>query len=261
MGSFLKKARKSLDLTLVLAVRDVKIRYQLSVLGIYWALINPMLMALVWGFVFNNMFKSQGVEGVPYLVFLFCGLTLWQLFSNSIMSSVNSLVGNATMLSKVSFERIILPSSSIIARFVDFIFSLLILIVLMVYYDISVTKEVLWLPLLLIVQLMFTAGLAYLFSAINVFFRDVSQIISVVLMLWMYISPVLYTVKQIPEDIRKYFSYNPIGQLIHMEVTAIFGKTGPNINDLLLTTSISIVTLFIGILIFKKLEGSFAEVM
>ncbi|MDQ1911632.1 ABC transporter permease [Paenibacillus sp. GD4] len=250
-----------MDLTLVLAVRDVKIRYQLSVLGIYWALINPMLMALVWGFVFNNMFKSQGVEGVPYLVFLFCGLTLWQLFSNSIMSSVNSLVGNATMLSKVSFERIILPSSSIIARFVDFIFSLLILIVLMVYYDISVTKEVLWLPLLLIVQLMFTAGLAYLFSAINVFFRDVSQIISVVLMLWMYISPVLYTVKQIPEDIRKYFSYNPIGQLIHMEVTAIFGKTGPNINDLLLTTSISIVTLFIGILIFKKLEGSFAEVM
>lgn len=260
----LKKTQLFYQLVNLLAVRDVKVRYQLSILGLYWAVLNPFLMALVWGFVFNQIFRSQGIAGVPYLVFLFCGITFWNFFSNSLTSAVNSLVGNASMLSKVSFPRLILPTASVVARLVDFLFFLFfstcsindLLQSASRNFDPMATRT-----FFIFFHVLFTLGLAYIISAVNVFYRDVSQIISIILMLWMYVSPVLYTLEQIPEDIRSYFIFNPIGQLVYMEVNSLLGGVGPNLHSLLIASSFSIIVFFVGILVFKHYEDSFAEVM
>lgn len=257
----MKSMIKAWNLLVALALRDVKVRYSLSILGIYWAIINPFLMALVWGFVFNHMFRAQGIDGVPYLVFLFAGITFWNFFSNSITSSTSNLVGAAAMLSKVSFQRVIIPTSSVVARFVDLVFSLIVLIILMIYYHLPIYWTWFWIPLLLAIQFLFILGLSYMISSINVFYRDVSQIIGVLLTMWMYVSPVLYTIEQIPPNIREYFKYNPIGQLVQMEVKALLAGSAPHSSDLIITTGICLVTFLIGYVVFKKLEDRFAEVM
>lgn len=255
------KMAKAWNLLYALALRDIKVRYSLSVLGIYWAVINPFLMALVWGFVFNHMFRAQGIDGVPYMVFLFTGITFWNFFANSVTSSTSNVVGSASMLSKVSFQRIIIPSSSVLARFVDLLFSLIVLLVLMVYYKLPFYWTSLWVIILLGVQFLFVLGLSYIFSSINVFYRDISQILGVVLTLWMYISPVLYTVDQIPADIQSYFRMNPIGQLVQMEVKAVLAGERPPTGDLVITGLLSVLIFVLGFIVFKKLESRFAEVM
>ena len=163
------------DLIAGLALRDVKMRYQLSILGLYWAVLNPLLMALIWSFVFSVIFRAQGIAGVPYFVFLFCGITFWNLFSNSLMTAVNSLTGNASLLSKLYFPRAILPTASVMARLVDFAFSLVVLGVFMAIYKIVPGKALLWLPVILFFEMVFTLGMAYIVSALNVLYRDVSQ--------------------------------------------------------------------------------------
>lgn len=255
------KVRQFFDLVKILTLRDIKVRYKLSILGIYWAILNPLLMALVWGFVFSKIFRAQGIDGIPYLVFIFCGITFWGLFSNSLYTSVNSLTGNATMLSKVSFPRIILPTSAVIARLVDFGFSFLVIVLLLIFFRIPLHSQIIWLPLLLFLHLLFTLGMSFIVSSLNVLYRDISQIINIVLMLWMYVSPIFYTIDQIPDDIRKYFLFNPIGQLVHMEVEALLGGVGPDLKALFITCVLSIVTFFIGIFVFKHYEDYFAEVM
>lgn len=249
------------DLTMGLALRDVKMRYQLSILGLYWAVLNPLLMAVVWGFVFKVIFRAQGIEGVPYVVFLFCGITFWGLFSNSLMTSVNCLTGNASLLSKLYFPRVILPTASVVARLVDFSFSLVVLALFMAIYGVSPGGKLYWIPLLLLVQLIFTLGAAYIVSALNVLYRDVAQILNVLLMLWLYISPVFYTLQQVPDGIRKYFIYNPIGQLVYMETGVILGDVSPDPAALGVTALLSVGIFILGLLVFRRIEPVFAEVM
>ncbi|MDD2552958.1 MAG: ABC transporter permease [Desulfotomaculaceae bacterium] len=250
-----------IDLTAALALRDVKMRYQLTILGLYWAVLNPLLMTVVWSFVFSRIFRAQGIQGVPYVVFLFCGLTFWNLFSNSLMTAVNCLTGNASLLSKLYFPRVILPTASVMARLVDFIFSLVVLIILMLVYRVVPGKELYWIPLLILVQLIFTLGMAYIVASVNVLYRDLSQILGVLLTLWLYISPVIYTLEQVPAGIKKYFIFNPIGQLVHMEVSLVFGSGTINLAALGVTFLISCATLLLGLWVFRRLEPAFAEVM
>lgn len=255
------RVRRYLDLIMGLALRDVKMRYQLSILGLYWAVLNPLLMALVWGFVFSVIFRAQGIQGVPYVVFLFCGITFWSLFSNSLMTAVNCLTGNASLLSKLYFPRVILPTASVAARLVDLVFSLVVLGILMACYNVTPGHKLYWLPVLLVVQLVFTLGMAYIVSAVNVLYRDVSQILSVLLMLWLYISPVIYTLEMVPGAIRKYFIYNPIGQLVYMETGIVLGEGKIDLTSLGVTALISVAVLILGVFVFRRLESTFAEVM
>jgi len=249
------------DLIMGLALRDVKMRYQLSILGLYWAVLNPLLMTVVWSFVFSKIFRAEGIKGVPYVVFLFCGLTFWNLFSNSLLTAVNCLTGNASLLSKLYFPRVILPTSSVMARLVDFAFSLVVLAILMVIYQVAPGHKLYWLPLLIAIQLIFTLGLAYIVSAVNVLYRDLGQILGVLLMLWLYISPVIYTLEQVPSGIRAYFICNPIGELIYMEVSVVLGSGVVDLAALGITALISVGVFLLGLLVFHRLESAFAEVM
>ncbi|OIQ07946.1 teichoic acid translocation permease protein TagG [Moorella thermoacetica] len=253
--------RRYYDLIMGLALRDVKMRYQLSILGLYWAVLNPLLMALIWGFVFSQIFRVQGIEGVPYVVFLFCGITFWNLFANSLLSAVNCLTGNASLLAKLYFPRVILPAASVVARVVDFSFSLLVLIILMLINKVSPGPKWWLVPLFVVIQLIFTLGMAYIVAALNVLYRDVNQILGILLMLWMYMSPVLYTIEQVPLNFRKYFLFNPIGQLINMETSAVLGSGQVDSYALSITAAIAMGIYVVGLLVFRYLEPTFAEVM
>lgn len=255
------RLKRYYDLVIGLALRDVKMRYQLSLLGLYWAVLNPLLMALIWSFVFTQIFNIKGPNGVPYVSFLFCNFAFWNLFQNSLLTAVNCLTGNASLLAKLYFPRIILPTSSVIARLVDFGFSLIVLIFLMIFFKSLPSPNLWWLPILLLIQLIFTLGIAYIVAALNVLYRDINQIIGILLLLWMYMSPVLYTINQIPKYLQIYFIFNPIGQLVGMESSIIFGDGHIDLYALGITAVISILLFIFGLLIFRWLEPTFAEVM
>jgi len=260
-GSMYSNFVRYRDLALALALRDVKIRYQLSVLGLYWAVLNPLLMALIWAFVFSKIFHAAGMEGVPYVVFLFTGLTFWNLFANSLLTATNSLTGNASLLSKLYFPRIILPTASVLARLVDFGFSVIVLAIFMIAYHIKPGSHAGWIPLLLLIEVVFTLGMAYLVASLNVLYRDVNQMLGVVLLLWMYLSPVFYLVNQIPGNIRPYFIFNAIGELVGMQSTLLLSDKMFSFHILGLDAIISLGVLLIGLLVFNHLEPLFAEVM
>jgi len=259
-GSRYRNLVRYKDLVLGLALRDVKMRYQLSVLGLYWAILNPLFLALIWNYVFRIIFRAQGIEGVPYVVFLFCGLTFWNLFANSVLTATNCLTGNASLLSKIYFPRIILPTASVLARLVDFGFSLIVLAIFMAIYHVRPGPYIGWIPLLLLIELVFTLGMAYLVASLNVLYRDVSQMVGVVLLLWMYLSPVFYTMDQL-QALRGYFWINAIGELVGMQSSLVLERTRFAISELAVATLIAVGILALGIIVFRRLEPLFAEVM
>jgi len=256
-----KQMRLYCNLTLALAWRDVRIRYQLSILGLYWAIINPLLMAIIWSFVFSYIFRAKGLDGIPYVVFLFCGLTYWNLFSNSLNSAATSLTGNAMLLSKVYFPRVILPLSAVIARSVDFLFSVLVLVILFWYYDISPVLNVGVIIPLLIIQLIYTIGWAFIVSSLNVLYRDVAQLLNILLMFWLYLSPIFYVLEQVPEKVRDFFAFNTIGVLVDMQRNNILVGEPVDWGLIIISFLISIGVLAAGYLVFRWLEPLFAEVM
>lgn len=249
------------DLVLGLALRDVKMRYQLSVLGLYWAILNPLFIALIWSFVFAHMFRATGIEGVPYVVFVFCGLTFWNLFANSLLTASSSLTGNASLLSKLYFPRVILPTASVLARLVDFGFSLIVLAIFMASYHIRPGPYTWWIPLLLVVELFFTLGMAYLVASLNVLYRDVSQMVGVLLLLWMYLSPIFYTLELLPKEIQKYFFINAVGELVSMQSLLVLGGPMFKFPALGIAALISLGVFVLGLVVFHRLEPLFAEVM
>jgi ABC-2 type transport system permease protein len=236
-------------------------RYQLSILGLYWAVLNPLLMALIWSFVFGKIFRAGGMQGVPYVVFLFCNLTFWNLFANSLLTATNSLTGNASLLSKLYFPRIILPTASVMARLVDFGFSLIVLAIFMMAYHVRPDYHIWWVPLLLVVELIFTLGMGYLVASLNVLYRDVSQMVGVLILLWMYLSPVFYTIDQVPAEINKYLLFNAVGELVGMQSALILKGSMFNFHVFAIATLISLAVFILGLAVFNRVEPLFAEVM
>jgi len=249
------------DLISGLALRDVKMRYQLSILGLYWAVLNPLLMAIIWSFVFSTILGAKGMEGVPYVVFLFCGMTFWNLFANSLNTATTSLTGNASLLSKLYFPRVILPTASVLARVVDFCFSMIVLIIFMLAYHVHPSSRVVLIPLFLVIELIFTLGMAYIVASLNVLYRDVGQMIQLILLLWMYLSPVFYPIQHIPANIRRYFILNAVGELVGLQSSVILGGQFPGWHVAFYAAIISVGVFTAGITVFHRLEPLFAEVM
>jgi ABC-type polysaccharide/polyol phosphate export systems, permease component len=158
-----------------LAVRDVETRYKHSLLGLYWAIINPLFTAAIFSFVFGTIFHAPN-KPIPYIVFLLTGLTFWNFFGNSVNSGAVSITGNAALLAKIYFPRVVLPTAAVLARLIDFLFSCVVLAVFIGLYRVPIHWSTLWLVPLLGLQLVFTLGIAYLVAAANVLYRDVTQL-------------------------------------------------------------------------------------
>ena len=250
-----------LELVRNLAVRDVETRYKHSLLGLYWALINPLLMAAIYSFVFGTILHTGSSAGQPYVVFLLTGLTFWNLFANGMMSAATSVTGSAALLAKLYFPRVVLPTASVLARLIDFLFSLSILAVFIAAYRIPIHWTLFWLVPVLLIELTFALGMAYLVAALNVLYRDMTQIIGLVLMIWVWVSPVMIAVNGHAAWIEAVFLLNPVGGIIQAERDLLFTghlTSGPSLWS---AAAWALFIFFAGLTAFKRVEPLFAEVM
>lgn len=258
MGSFIWRHHR--ELLEELTSREIKARYKQSVLGYAWVILNPFFQMLVMAFVFSKIVRFSDM-GVPYSIFLYVGLLPWTLFSGSLASSVNSLVSNAALLTKIYFPREIFVLSTLIAKVVDFLLALSVLALFFVFFRITPTWHALWVIPIFFIQMLFTYGLSLVAAAFNLFYRDIQYVISLALVLWMYLTPVIYPVEIFPDRYRFIFQLNPMAVLINAYREVLLSHGNPNFVSLSIALMVSLLTVVVGLAIFKKLEGLFADVV
>lgn len=248
------------ELTRELALREIKARYKQSILGYAWVILNPFFQMLVMAFVFSKILRFPTI-GVPYSIFLYCGLLPWNLFATSLISSTNALVGNASLLTKIYFPREIFIISTTIAKIVDFFLASTVFIIFMLVYQQPVTWNILWFIPIFLIQQLFTYGLSLILASINLFYRDIQYVLSLIVMIWMYLTPVIYPTEIFPEQYKWIFQLNPMAVIINAYRQTILGGGIPNLMSLGIALAVSLCITLLGIKIFRKLEGVFADVV
>lgn len=243
-----------------LTMREIKQRYKQSVLGYAWVILNPFFTMLVMAFVFSIIMRIPNL-GVPYPIFLYAGLLPWTLFSNSLVSSTNSLVGNAGLITKIYFPREIFIISTIMAKIVDFLLASTIFVVFMIYFKINITWNILWIFPIFAIQQLFTYGLSLFLAAANLFYRDIQYLLGLIILIWMYLTPVIYSTELFPEKYRWIFQLNPLAVIINAYRQVILAGGMPNLKSLAIALVLSIILLIGGYKFFKKLEGVFADIV
>jgi len=249
------------ELFYFLAWRDILVRYKQTAIGIIWALLRPFLTMIAFTIVFGKLAKLPS-EGVPYPILVFTALLPWQFFSNAFSESSNSLIFNTNLISKVYFPRLVIPTSSVIVSFVDFVISGAILFALMVWYDFWPTWRVLTLPFFILIAFTVSMGAGLWISALNVKYRDFRYIVPFIVQFGLYISPVGFSSSVVPEKWRLLYSMNPMVGVIEGFRWAILGK---NIEFYFPGFSLSICLVFLiftgGLWFFRKTERTFADII
>jgi lipopolysaccharide transport system permease protein len=238
--------------------RDIKVRYKQAVLGISWAILNPLLTMVIFSIIFGNLAKLPS-EGIPYPLFSFAGLLPWNLFAMALQRSSTSLVSNANLLTKIYFPRLVIPFSSVLAALVDFGLSFLVMLGLMAYYKVWPTWNILWLVPLALLAMVTAMSVGIWLSAFNVQYRDVQQMVPFLINAWMYASPVAYSANLIPQGKWQIiYGLNPMAGVIQGFRWALLGGNPP---DKLLIISIVVVLLLLvsGLFYFRRMERTFAD--
>lgn len=249
------------ELFYILAWRDITVRYKQTVIGVLWAVIRPLLTMLIFVIVFGKIAKLPS-EGVPYPIFVFSAMLPWSFFSSAFSDASNSLIGNANLISKVYFPRLIIPAASVIVSAVDFIISLCILLLLMAWYKYWPSWHIITLPLFLMLGFFTALGAGLFIAGLNVKYRDFRFVTPFVVQLGLYASPVGFSSTIIPEVFRNFYYLNPMVAVIDGFRWAISGgKTAFNITELWISSSVILVICMIGITHFRKTEKTFADVI
>lgn len=247
------------ELFYFLSWRDILVRYKQTVIGVAWSIIRPILTMIVFTIIFGKIAKLPS-GNVPYPILVFVALLPWQFFANALQSSSSSLVGNAGMISKVYFPRMIVPASSIIVAFIDFLISFIILIILMFWYRFVPDWKVVTIPLFLILAILLALGAGFLISSLNVKYRDFQYIVPFIVQLGLYISPVGFSSDIIPQKWKIIYSLNPMVGIIDGFRWAFFGTHSSYfLLSIIFSIVIIILILFIGIWYFRKTERTFAD--
>lgn len=255
----LRELKEYGDLFFFLVWRDIKVRYAQSVLGIGWAIIQPVFSMIVFTIVFGKLANVPS-DGVNYAVFSFTALVPWTYFSNSLSDSANSLIKNKQMIDKIYFPRLILPVSSIIGKFVDFFISFLILIGLLFWFQAKPSIAIFMIPILLFVMMMTSLGIGSLLAALAIQYRDIAYGMNFTIQLLMYAAPVVYPTSLIPEKYQLYYAINPMVGVIEGFRSALLSTNPMPYNFICVGAVSATVLLLIGIFYFKKTEKYFADV-
>ena len=245
------------ELLWLMTRRDVVIRYRRAVMGFGWAIFMPVVNMVVFTIVFNRVAKIE--TDVPYPIFAYAGLLPWNLFSSSLKAAIGSLVSNKNLVSKVYCPRELFPLSGILVAGVDFLVGWSVLALLMVYYEIVPSWTVFFLPVILLVQLMFTAGLGFLLAVANLYFRDVKYIFDVGLSLWMFATPVVYPVRGIGGLTGVVLNANPMTPIIDGYRAVLLRGQLPDTVPFAAATLLSLLLCAAGWVIFHRAEFTFAE--
>ncbi|MEI8067728.1 MAG: ABC transporter permease [Candidatus Shapirobacteria bacterium] len=259
--SEIKAIHKWRELLWQMVAREVKSRYKQSVLGYFWVILNPLAQMLVMSFAFSIIMRipTNSSSNIPYSIFLFVALLPWTLFSNSLASASASLVGAGSLITKIYFPRTILVLATVIAKIIDFLFASSILIIYMIIYQIPVGINILWIIPIFFIQQIFTLGLSLFFAAANLLYRDIQYLLSLVLTLWLYLTPVIYPADIVPEKFRMLFQLNPMAVIVNAYRQVILGGGIPKYSSLIIATVLSFIILLIGLRYFKSREKIFAD--
>lgn len=250
------------------AKKELKIKYKNSALGFFWSLLNPILMMLVFSLVFVVLFQN----GIPFFsIFLLAGLLPWNFFNATVTGGAGSVLANAGLVKKVYFPRELLPLSVALANLVNFFLELLVFLVFIMVAGIfsphffAVFKFLPYLIILLPILFLFSIGLGFLVAALNVYFRDIQHIIGILLMVWFYLSPIIYTiigpfkVRQLPPKVHLLYMLNPLATIILSFKNALYFMAAPQLNWVLYSLVAAVASFLIGYAVFLRLAPDFAE--
>lgn len=237
--------------------KEIRGKYKGSFLGILWSFVNPLLMVLVYSLVFSFVIRMEDERS--YVLFLIVAIIPWNFFTSCLTNGTNCIWINGGIIKKVFFPREVLPVSVVTAGLINFCISLIIVFLFLLFGGIGFSIHLLWLPLLAILQYLFTLGLMFLFSSINVYVRDVEYIVNFVVTLLFYGTPILYKTTMFPESVRWILYLNPMTHFIESYRNILYYQVAPQFSSILYMIGVVIISLVIGYAVFRKLEKGFAE--
>lgn len=249
------------ELLYFLTWRDIKVRYKQTVLGAAWAVLQPFMTMVVFSLFFGNLAQIPS-DGVPYPIFSYTALVPWTFFATGLSSSSNSLVGSANLIKKVYFPRLTIPIATVFSGALDFLIAFVVLILLMLFFGIVPTANIIWLPFFVVLAFVTALGVGLWLSAMNVQFRDVRYTVPFLTQFWMFITPIAYPSSLIESDaLRAIYSLNPMAGVVEGFRWALLGTdTAPG--PMILVSSIAALVLLIsGLFYFRRMERKFADVV
>jgi len=248
------------ELLWTLTLREIKIRYTQSILGIAWAVIQPLATMLVFTLIFSVLLKVPS-EGVPYPVFSYSALVFWTFFQGSLSRAIPSVQANEGLIKKIYFPREFFPISSVLSAMFDLMIAFVIFLVIMLYYHTPFTLNMFYVIPLVVIQTVFTIGVCLFASALNVYYRDVNYALGLIVMLWMYATPIIYPITAIPQRFWKFYLLNPMTGIIESYRDVLTKGTPPQSSYVGIAAAGAVVLFLLGYFYFKRIEMSFADVI
>jgi len=248
------------ELLYFLTWRDVKVRYKQTVLGVAWAVIQPLFTMLVFSVFFGRLAKVPS-DGIPYPIFCYTALVPWTLFANGLAQSSNSLVGSSNLITKVYFPRLIVPISTALSAAVDFLFSFGVLFVIMLYYGVTPSRNILALPLFISLAVIASLGVGMWLSALNVQFRDVRYVVPFITQFWMLATPIAYPSSLLSDPWRTLYGLNPMAGVVEGFRWSLLGLNTPPRPILIVSFLASLAILISGAFYFRRMEKDFADIV
>lgn len=248
------------ELLYFLVWRDIKVRYKQTVMGVAWAVLQPVMTMVIFSFIFGSLANLPS-DGIPYPIFTYTALLPWQLFSQSLSQSTSSLVTSKNLITKIYFPRLVIPVASPLSSLVDFFISLVVLVGLMIFYKIELTPRIIYLPFMIAFAVLASLSVSLWLSSLNVRYRDIQHTIPFIIQFWQYATPIAYSISIIPEEWRMLYGLNPMVGVVEGFRWALLGKT-VDLGFPFYLSILIVVILFIGGLIsFKKMEDTFADII
>lgn len=242
-----------------LVTRHMKARYRGSLLGFVWSFLNPLCLLAVYSFVFLYYMRFDSIEN--YTLFLFTGLLPWLWFSGGLLEAVSTISGGGNLITKSLFPAHVLPTVSVITNLLHYLLALPVLFVFMYFSGVSLSASLLFLPFIVAVQIVFMLGLAFLFSSLNVQFRDVQHILGNIMTLWFFLCPILYSQDTIPEKFKATIFLNPLALYTIMYRKVLLDGTLPSFSEFSLGLAYALAAFYVGNLVFNRFRDEFAELV
>jgi len=262
MISNFKKLIAYRELLFSLTKKELKVKYRGSVLGFFWSLLNPVLMMLVYSFVFS-MILRQGIQ--EFAIFLLCALLPYNFFSNSVNYGSGSIISNANLVKKIYFPKEIIPLSIVLSNLINFLLELVVLFIVLSIFGYKFYMYLYLLPVVILVQVLFVSGISMLISALNVFFRDLQHLITILMLVWFFATPIIYPLSMVPQRFQFWMQLNPMAVFASYYRNIFYfvkypeGMYWPSLEIILICLGITFLFFFMGYFIFKRLEPKFAE--
>lgn len=248
------------ELVYFLTWRDVKVRYKQTVLGAAWAILQPVLTMLIFSLFFGKLARIPS-DGIPYPLFSLAGLVPWTFFSNGLTQASNSLVGNANLITKVYFPRLVAPLATVLAGVIDVVLACGVLVVMMAYYRVAPSPHMVWLPFVLLLVVIVALGTGLWLSAMNVQFRDVRYAVPFLAQLWLFATPIAYPSSLLKQPWRTVYAINPMVGAVEAFRWCVFHTSAAPLAQAVVSSAVAVTVLVSGAMYFRRMERTFADIV